>query len=86
VILFDTGVLVGAARVDDDDHLACAQLLRSIPAGERLVPATVIAETAYLLQTKGNPGQRTTTGADTGSAVSSATRSARRLRTARWLM
>ena len=55
MILFDTGVLVGAARADDDDHLACAQLLRSIPARQRLVPATVIAETAYLLQTKGSP-------------------------------
>lgn len=55
MILFDTGVLVGAARSDDDDHLACAQLLRSIPGRQRLVPATVIAETAYLLQTKGSP-------------------------------
>ncbi|RBY76105.1 VapC toxin family PIN domain ribonuclease [Geodermatophilus sp. TF02-6] len=55
MILFDTGVLVGAARADDDDHVACARLLRSVPANERLVPATVIAETAYLLQTKGSP-------------------------------
>lgn len=55
MIVFDTGVLVGAAHSDDDDHFACAQLLRSVPAAERLVPATVIAETAYLLQTKGSP-------------------------------
>lgn len=53
MILFDT-VLDGAARANDDDHLACAQVLRLVPANERLVPATVIAETAYLLQTKGN--------------------------------
>jgi uncharacterized protein len=55
VILFDTGVLVGAARADDEDHEACAAVVRSVPPSERLLPATVVAETAYLLQTRGNP-------------------------------
>ncbi len=55
MIVFDTGVLVGAAITDDDDHEACAALVRSVPASQRLLPATVVAETAYLLQTKGSP-------------------------------
>lgn len=54
MILVDTNILVAAARANDDDHETAVGLVQSIPASQRYVPSTVVAETAYLLQTKGS--------------------------------
>lgn len=49
-ILVDTGVLLGAIDADDADHNECAALLNHRGSG-LLVPVTVIAETAWQLDT-----------------------------------
>lgn len=55
MILADTGPLVAAADAGDDDHEACARLLRST-SGPVLVVPTVIAEVGYLLARSAGPG------------------------------
>ena len=51
MILCDTGPLVAAALSNDDDHHASVELFTGMHLAQRplLVPATVIAETGYLL-------------------------------------
>lgn len=51
MILCDTGPLVAAALVGDDDHHACVELFTGLHLARRrlLVPATVVAEVGYLL-------------------------------------
>jgi predicted nucleic acid-binding protein len=55
VILCDTGPLVAAALVEDDDHRACVDLFAGLHmAGEvLLVPGPVVAEVGYLLHRHG---------------------------------
>ncbi len=48
-ILADTGVLLGGIDADDATHDRCAAVLND-HAGQLLVPATVIAETAWQLE------------------------------------
>lgn len=49
-VLVDTGVLLGAIDADDADHVACATVLDRY-SGRLLVPTTVLAETAWQLET-----------------------------------
>jgi predicted nucleic acid-binding protein len=51
VILCDTGPIVAAALVDDDDHHACVELITGMHLASRslLVSGTVVAEVGYLL-------------------------------------
>lgn len=48
-ILVDTGVLLGAIDADDADHQAAVEVLDRY-TGQLLVPATVIAETAWQVE------------------------------------
>jgi len=50
VILVDTGPLVALAAPNDPDHHACVQLLQK-HGSELHVPAMVIAETSYMIET-----------------------------------
>jgi len=52
VILVDTGPLVAAAVRNDPHHHACAQLLQQ-RSGELAVPGPVVAETCYMLKSRG---------------------------------
>jgi predicted nucleic acid-binding protein len=54
VILVDTGPLVAAAVRNDPHHEACARLLRQ-RSGELAVPGPVVAETCYMLESRGGP-------------------------------
>jgi predicted nucleic acid-binding protein len=54
VILFDTNVLVAAARTADVNHHIAVQLLNTM-SEPRLVPPTVVAEVCYLLSEWGGP-------------------------------
>jgi len=49
LIVVDTGVLLGAADADDQDHDRCAGLLRE-HRGEFRVPAPVVPETAWQIE------------------------------------
>jgi uncharacterized protein len=51
VIICDTGPLVAAALINDDDHYACVELMTGLHLAGRqiLVPAPVVAEVGYLL-------------------------------------
>jgi predicted nucleic acid-binding protein len=56
VLLCDTGVLLAAGNVKDEHHHACVKLLRQAD-GPLLVPAPVMGEIGYLLETRvGAPG------------------------------
>jgi uncharacterized protein len=57
VILVDTGPLVALANDKDDAHSACERLLTTI-AGPLLVPAPVLTEVCYLLETRRGTGAR----------------------------
>jgi predicted nucleic acid-binding protein len=48
-IVVDTGILLGAADSDDDDHQVCADVLRE-HRGQLVVPAPVIPETAWQIE------------------------------------
>ncbi|MFT4165291.1 MAG: PIN domain-containing protein [Microlunatus sp.] len=52
MILYDTGAIVAAANVTDQHHHACVTLLTGLRLARRrlLVPATVVAETGYLIR------------------------------------
>jgi len=52
VILYDTGAIVAAANTNDQHHHACVTLLTGLRLARRrlLVPATVVAETGYLIR------------------------------------
>lgn len=54
VLLCDTGVLLSAADADEPSHPACAALLRE-HRGDLLVPAPVVPETAWLLESRLGP-------------------------------
>jgi predicted nucleic acid-binding protein len=54
VILVDTGSLVAAAVRNDPHHDACARLLRQ-RSGDLAVPGPVVAETCYMLESRGGP-------------------------------
>lgn len=54
VVLVDTGVFVSAAATDEPRHASCAELLRA-HRGELVVPATVIPETAWLVESRLGP-------------------------------
>jgi hypothetical protein len=51
VIICDTGPLVAAALINDDDHYACVELMTGLHLAGRqiLVPAPVVAEVGYML-------------------------------------
>jgi uncharacterized protein len=51
VILLDTGPLLAVAAPNDPDHHACVRLLRE-RGSEFQVPATVIAETSYMIESR----------------------------------
>lgn len=53
-ILVDTGVLVSAADSDEPRHAACATLLWQ-HRGELVVPAPVVPETAWLIESRLSP-------------------------------
>ena len=55
MIVVDTGVLYAAADRDDPDHDASVQLLADFPPEALLVPTTVIAETAWLIESRLGP-------------------------------
>lgn len=57
MIVCDTGPLVAAALVNDDDHHACVELFTGLHLARRplLVPTTVVAEVGYLLSREGGP-------------------------------
>lgn len=52
MILYDTGAIVAAANAHDQHHHACVTLLTGLRLAKRrlLVPATVVAETGYLIR------------------------------------
>lgn len=54
MILCDSGPLFAAADRKDADHHACVELFSGLRLARRrlLVPATVVAEVGYMLQTK----------------------------------
>jgi predicted nucleic acid-binding protein len=54
VILFDTNILVAAARTADVNHHIAVRLLNTM-SEPRLVPPTVVAEVCYLLSEWGGP-------------------------------
>ncbi|GAA1537097.1 type II toxin-antitoxin system VapC family toxin [Nocardioides humi] len=56
MILCDTGPLVAAAVRHDPDHHACVELLTGLRLARRqlLVPATVVAEVGYMLDSFGS--------------------------------
>jgi len=54
MLLCDTGVLLAAGNVKDQDHHACLELLRTA-AGPLLVPSPVLGEVGYLLQSRVGP-------------------------------
>jgi predicted nucleic acid-binding protein len=54
VIVVDTGVLLGAADADDADHDRCSAVLRD-HRGELRVPAPVVVETAWQIETNLGP-------------------------------
>lgn len=49
MIVWDTGPLIAAADVDDQDHGRCVELMRHIPR-PLLVPYPVLTEVCYLLE------------------------------------
>lgn len=53
-VVVDTGVLLAAADQDDADHAACSELLRD-HRGQLVVPAPVIPETAWQIETNLGP-------------------------------
>jgi len=53
-VLVDTGVFVSAADTHEPGHEACAELLRA-HRGEMVVPAPVVAETAWLIESRLGP-------------------------------
>jgi uncharacterized protein len=54
LILFDTNILVAAARTADVNHHIAVRLLNTM-SEPRLVPPTVVAEVCYLLSEWGGP-------------------------------
>lgn len=54
VLLCDTGDLLAAGNVKDEHHYACVKLLRQAD-GPLLVPAPVMGEIGYLLETRVGP-------------------------------
>ena len=54
MILFDTNILVAAARTADVNHRIAVRLLDTM-SEPRLVPPTVVAEVCYLLSEWGGP-------------------------------
>lgn len=54
VLLCDTGVLLAAGNVKDEHHHVCLKLLRQAD-GPLLVPAPVMGEIGYLLETRVGP-------------------------------
>lgn len=54
MIVVDTGVLLGAADADDQDHDRCSAVLRD-HKGELQVPAPVVVETAWQVETNLGP-------------------------------
>ena len=54
MILVDTGPLVAAGNRADIHHLRCVRAIRDA-APPRLVPPTVVAETAYMLERDAGP-------------------------------
>ena len=57
MLLCDTGPLVAAGNRADADFHACTELFTGLHLARRriLVPGTVVAETGYLLGTRGGP-------------------------------
>jgi len=53
-IVVDTGVLVSAADSDEPRHDACSSLLRQ-HRGELIIPAPVVPETAWLIESRMGP-------------------------------
>jgi predicted nucleic acid-binding protein len=57
-VLVDTGVFVSAADTDEPRHHDCTDLLRE-HRGELVVPAPVVAETAWLIEARLGPAAET---------------------------
>ncbi|SDN55459.1 type II toxin-antitoxin system VapC family toxin [Allokutzneria albata] len=51
MIVVDTGPLYAAMDADDQDHERCARLLTTVP-GPLIVPAPVLTEVCYLLESR----------------------------------
>lgn len=60
MILCDSGPLIAAAIHDDDDHEACTDLFAGLRLAQRrlLVPATVVAEVGYMIESLGDSSVR----------------------------
>ncbi len=54
MLLIDTGIFIAVADRDEPHHAACAHLLRTTP--DLAVPAAVIPEAAWLIETRLGPG------------------------------
>lgn len=52
MIVIDTGPVVAAANRKDDYHKPCVDLLQGFP-GPLLLPAPLITEIGYMLQSRG---------------------------------
>lgn len=55
MLVVDTGVIFAVADRDDQDHVACDELLGSLPSSELLVPTTVLIEAAWLIESRLGP-------------------------------
>ena len=58
MIVVDTGVLYGAADVDDKDHGSCRDLVNGHP-GPLVVPLPVMVETSYMIGHRLGPAAET---------------------------
>lgn len=53
-VIVDTGVLLGAADIDDQEHITCTRILQE-HRGELVVPGPVVPETAWQIETNLGP-------------------------------
>lgn len=59
MILCDSGPLIAAAIESDEDYAASVDLLTGLRLAQRrlLVPATVVAEVGYMIESLGDPSR-----------------------------
>lgn len=50
--LLDTGPVVAAAKLDDNDHQRCAEFFADPPPGPLMLPSTVLIEACWLINSR----------------------------------
>jgi predicted nucleic acid-binding protein len=55
VIILDTGVVLAAADADDRHHASAVALLNGLSGDELVLPAPVIAESAWMIESRLDP-------------------------------